>query len=74
MDNSEPLVYKVAMSKSHDQRSTVKLWPKNKQRLGTLAKRAPHLFTINKLANTILALSLHTYEKDSDYLFKEVEQ
>lgn len=57
------------MSEKHDRLRTIKLVPDNHRRLRLLVQKAP-VFTVNKLANTVLALSLHTYERNVNRLLR----
>ena len=56
--------------KEKPDKSSVKLNPENAHRIGRLVGRAPTVFTVNKVANLILSLSLHKFEKDETIIFK----
>ena len=52
----------------NDQRINVKLDSENSERLKRLQAQAP-ILSVNKVANAIIALSLHLYESNANRLF-----
>jgi hypothetical protein len=52
-----------------DPRRTVRLNPDNTRRIRALTDKYP-VFSVNKIANIVLTLSLHLYERNSEKLFR----
>jgi hypothetical protein len=49
----------------------VRLWPENEKRINAILKKLPVFGSANKVANTVLAFSLHRFEKSAEWLAKD---